>query len=521
MSVKAGGRTGGAGSFYAMSGQITVFLSMLLCLALGVIGALLEAARYAGARMLTAAFSEGVTDSVFSEYDRLLLERYDVLFLDAAYNRIDFSPGNLSERAQEYGAYYEMPQKGVFGTYSRLWNIRMEDADVEQYVLATDDGAKSFRRQAADYMRERLGTDLLQHFLELATKGSNPGELEEALRQRERQSEENLSAQEEIERERRQMNPGQTEQTPTPEQEKWRANNPITVIRELKERGILALVLPGCELSAYRRSLGLLPSHRALQVGTGIPSNEEISDTVWDRILCNEYYLEKFSHAADYGNGGAFPDDRFAYQIEYLLSGGESDQENLKGAVHQMLLMREAANYMYLLSDQVKQLEAETAAWAIAGVTAAFPFMQAIKQGILLAWAYGESILDMRVLLTGGAVPIMKTGESFRLSIDHLAVLLQPVDTGWGQTEDGLHYEDYLRMLMYFKDEKEMAMRALDLIEMDIQGIAGGECFMADHLIAGVKLKFKYVWEPLFCVGLPADHSFGKWRIGWSVPYSY
>lgn len=234
MSVKAGGRTGGAGSFYAMSGQITVFLSMLLCLALGVIGALLEAARYAGARMLTAAFSEGVTDSVFSEYDRLLLERYDVLFLDAAYNRIDFSPGNLSERAQEYGAYYEMPQKGVFGTYSRLWNIRMEDADVEQYVLATDDGAKSFRRQAADYMRERLGTDLLQHFLELATKGSNPGELEEALRQRERQSEENLSAQEEIERERRQMNPGQTEQTPTPEQEKWRANNPITVIRDRK-----------------------------------------------------------------------------------------------------------------------------------------------------------------------------------------------------------------------------------------------------------------------------------------------
>lgn len=166
-------------------------------------------------------------------------------------------------------------------------------------------------------------------------------------------------------------------------------------------------------------------------------------------------------------------------------------------------------------------MEAETAAWAIAGVTAAFPFVQAIKQGILLAWAYGESILDMRVLLTGGAVPIMKTGESFRLSIDHLAVLLQPVDTGWGQTEDGLHYEDYLRMLMYFKDEKEMAMRALDLIEMDIQGIAGGECFMADHLIAGVKLKFEYVWEPLFCVGLPAAHNFGKWRIGWSVPYSY
>ena len=44
-------------------------------------------------------------------------------------------------------------------------------------------------------------------------------------------------------------------------------------------------------------------------------------------------------------------------------------------------------------------------------------------QGILLAWAYGEAIMDIRTLISGGKVPLVKNAEDWKLSLSGLMQL--------------------------------------------------------------------------------------------------
>ena len=43
------------------------------------------------------------------------------------------------------------------------------------------------------------------------------------------------------------------------------------------------------------------------------------------------------------------------YQIEYILSGKSSDLENLRTVVNRLLILREAANFVYLICDTDKK----------------------------------------------------------------------------------------------------------------------------------------------------------------------
>ena len=45
------------------------------------------------------------------------------------------------------------------------------------------------------------------------------------------------------------------------------------------------------------------------------------------------------------------------------------------------------------------------------------PVTTALTAALLAAWAYGESLLDVRILLAGGKVPAVKTKESFQLTL--------------------------------------------------------------------------------------------------------
>ena len=66
-------------------GQITVFLSLVLCLILSVLFAGIESVRVAGMRLkLESAMDMGLY-SVFAEYNRELLNQYDLYFIDTSY----------------------------------------------------------------------------------------------------------------------------------------------------------------------------------------------------------------------------------------------------------------------------------------------------------------------------------------------------------------------------------------------------------------------------------------------------
>ena len=64
------------------SGQITVFVSMILMLLFAFLCVLMESARTAGARWYLQMAASSAMDSVFSQYHRELWDRYRLLFAE-------------------------------------------------------------------------------------------------------------------------------------------------------------------------------------------------------------------------------------------------------------------------------------------------------------------------------------------------------------------------------------------------------------------------------------------------------
>ena len=93
--------------------------------------------------------------------------------------------------------------------------------------------------------------------------------------------------------------------------------------------------------------------------------------------------------------------------------------------------------------SSTKKAEAEAMALTLCSLLAVPAITQAAAQVILLAWAYGECLMDVRALLNKGKVPLMKNEESWQLSLSDLLKLGQDKSLNDGQdTGSGLTYED-------------------------------------------------------------------------------
>ncbi len=96
---------------------------------------------------------------------------------------------------------------------------------------------------------------------------------------------------------------------------------------------------------------------------------------------------------------------------------------------------------------------------------------------ILFAWSFAESISDMRALYEGNRVPLVKSEDTWHLSLSNLLFFRDHLG---GDDDGGLTYEDYLRMLFITKSMEDKTDRFCDLIEMDVRCTPGNEHFRLD-----------------------------------------
>ena len=68
-----------------LKGEITVFLSLLSALFLGLVFALSESVRVQMLRLNTEGIMDASLRSCFGEYDQHLYKRYDLLYIDSSY----------------------------------------------------------------------------------------------------------------------------------------------------------------------------------------------------------------------------------------------------------------------------------------------------------------------------------------------------------------------------------------------------------------------------------------------------
>ena len=178
-----------------------------------------------------------------------------------------------------------------------------------------------------------------------------------------------------------------------------------------------------------------------------------------------------------------------AYETEYILSGKPSDKENLESVLLKIFFIRMAANYLYLQGDSGKQAEAAVLAGVIAAVLMVPEAVEGIQQLILLAWAAGESVVDIRTLLSGKRAALIKNAETWRLPLASLLTLGSSAEQlSADDAEGGISYEDYLRMFLFLGNTEELTMRTLDRVEENLSAEHGMDQIKADQCITKLEL---------------------------------
>ncbi len=282
-------------------------------------------------------------------------------------------------------------------------------------------------------------------------------------------------------------------------------------VKDLTGDGILKLVLPeGTVVSGRRLELDAVPSAegekgeggREMEYGkfSGLRSSAGVKNLVQRLMIC-EYGVRYFK---------GFEKEKAKegmYELEYMINGGETDKENLIGTIKQLVIIRQGMNLVHALSDAGKRQEARGLALAITGGTGLLPLVSIMTFFILSVWALGEALSDVRILLDGGKIPLIKTAADWRLGINELLELGRGNGLlGECQEEgNGLDYTGYLRILCFWQYGREMVYRMMDVIQLAVgreqPGFLMRKCACIVDMKAGVGGKHVFFLPTLWKSG--------------------
>lgn len=431
------------------NGEITAYLSLVFILFLSFVGGIMESASVQMAKNYRRADVNRAVESVFAEYQKELLEEYGIFALEATYETGNYGERNIKKRLEFYGA------EGIEHTIKRL-------------CLLTDHGGEAFYEQVNIYMEEKYGLDKIKNY---AGKSETWKSQEEEAGEYEKEEKKQQGEFEQLLEE----NEGKL-----PEKD-----NPIRHVEGLKKSGILELVMPkDKQLSEKQINLADTLGKRGKEEGYGDFS--DVSEKKGNPLLFGEYLMEHFPNVTSKEKRKGTLD----YQLEYLLEGKGSDRENLEGVVRKLMLLRFAPNFVYLQGNAAKKAEAEAMALTLCAVLAIPAVTEAATQMILLAWAYGESLVDLRSLLAGGKVPLTKNDESWQLSLQGLLKLGTSGDINDGKdSKEGMGYEEYVRTFLFLTEKEKLSIRALDMIEGTLREQFGLDFFRADQCVSKMEIK--------------------------------
>ena len=435
-----------------LKGEITAFLSLTFILLTSFILGVTEAAAIQAQKSKSRADTDAAVYSLFGEYQKELFQSYGIFGIEGSYGTGNLEEQNLIRRLNYYGTS----------------GIRHE---IEAIQYLTDNQGQAFREQALAVMEQETGVS----------------EIKEITGQTRRWEEQEVAGEQALEKgeallkDFREVLPDGKELTDLG------SENPFIFVDEVEKSGILAMVLPeDYQLSGKQIRVEDQPSSRNRNTGRGTVPAKKNSDGMEEKLLLSRYMSERFQNALSEQEKNR----SLSYEIEYLIFGKSSDRENLEKTVEKLFLIRMGANYTFLLTDQAKQEEAAAAALAITSLLAVPEAQEIAKQAILAAWAVGESIIDLRALLAGKKVALVKTQENWQLSLSGLMTLRSNSDVSEEEgSASGMSYEDYLRLLLCFKDSKELSMRALDRIEQNIIFEEKLSFFRVDYCVTKIKLR--------------------------------
>lgn len=458
-------------------------ITIYFCLALVLIGALIlglvESLRWEGLAASSKSWTNLTVESLFAGYQPLLLKEYDMFFLDSGFGE---GERNL-EAAEEWmeALLYENVENMKNGDKGNFYRMQVSDVNIVSHTLATDGKGTVFIRQASETMKEVMGEraakQILKKIQNIQNKEEEGGNPEQSITDAENTLIQLKAQESEMEANTKGVYRGADSGETLPAN----INNPIEDIKPVRSQGILTLVLPqGKTVSQKTTSVDNSLLRRSLQRGS---KDEKVAIDWYDRILTQEFIKPLVGNFLSPKEGG------LSYGVEYLICGKGSDKENLEGTVKKLLLLRETVNYLYLQTDEVKKAEALSVATILAGASANPALIELVKQGILAAWAYAESICDVKALLSGGKIPLQKNSGNWQMQISNLSGASTSEYRG---EATGLSYEDYLDVFLYASSNQKMAYRAMDLMEWKLHKKEIYRNCKMDSMIVDMKIEAEF-----------------------------
>lgn len=454
---------------------LTVWLALCLMLVLSLFLVLIDGARRNGGRLEVECVTDIGLQSILAEYHRELVKQYNIFAIDASYGTGTCSKENTESHLRVY-LEKNLSMDDIFLSqflYRDFFGLELKTAELTKVSILTDGSGAVFREKAVEALGNDVGLGLLKDIQEwmqvIEVNGLDNGDTEEEKH--------NLDAEVES------YNGIYIEE----QKDVWvpfSVTNPTAALEEKRRLGILKLVTEDEEqLSQKVLSLDHLIMNR-MQQGTVNQGNVKLSgqsvpESMAERFLFQEYLLKYMGRY-----GCEQEEDVLKYQVEYLVSGRDSDVENLRSVAGRLCAIREAANALYLLSDNEKRSEAQLIAelaCTLLWVPELAPVLEAV---ILLGWAFAESVYDVKSLLSGGRIPLIKNDESWHYSLSSAL---------WGNLQEetregsGLSYADYLRILMMFTDLETLTGRAMNMVEADIRSTPGNAAFRLDGCLVQVE----------------------------------
>ncbi|HCW22235.1 MAG TPA: hypothetical protein DGX96_00760 [Lachnospiraceae bacterium] len=463
---------------------LTVFLSMILTIVLSLVLVLVDGARRNGVRQISEIVTDTGVSYVFSEYHRELMRRYDLFFIDTSYGT---AGGGISRTTEHLKTCLEtnLTPKGYGAlTAGTLTGVGLSDARITGYRTIFDENGKALREQIAAYFTSEVMTGQAWNIANLSGRLQARGWDSESPDVYENYSKDV----------RKKLSEADTMGVPRDgyddldgdgieDEADISAGNPFEALDRRLSQPVLVQIF-GSESNLSAKSIQNPFSKRRVMGGTGARAENTHAYTPAGSMMMVLYLNEKCGDYRTPGTGA------LSYEKEYVLCGKSTDRQNLSAVCTRLLAVREAANLTYLLSSRKRMAQAK-AAGALLSLIVLSPQLEPLfTAAAVVIWSYIESLTDVRTLMKGNRVPILKTDRTFQ---NGLASILQ-VDTWQGNTkgqDQGFTYEEYLNAFLYLQDLASPGttnVRLLDLIEQNLRLTKGNGNFRIDNLVDVIEI---------------------------------
>lgn len=436
------------------NGYVTVFFTASIAIIISLILGLFVSIRENAIRVKTVSATDTAMTSIFAEYNKELWKQYGLIFVDSSYMTQSYGMKLPEEHLKDcMNQNFDECRLGLFGG-TDLLKLECSQAETLAVCLSTDDQAAAIKHQAINLMKYHYKIAYIDRVVEWIKIIDNYN-LSGGVSYDEAFSSAGI-LNSEYGLDYSGWLPSDTGGNSLSEDIVW----PWNILKRVA--GVNNISTTEIDKKAYA-------GNRELNKGN---LKCEYENSLSDFFYLREYALLKCGNYITPKDGSVL-----TYQSEYLVSGKNSDCDNLASVARRIMVLREAANLITLLSDGDRMNRINAFCTGICSVLGIPEAAELLETLIIAYMVNSESKSDLKIIMNGGKIPLIKSSSQWKTGIGSFL-------SGTDQSDkdgEGLSYEDYLRIFIYLTGEKKLILRLTDIIEMDIRNTLGNEYFRLDN----------------------------------------